>query len=107
MYCYCWRSLSEVTATTALKASDSLTKVGPSLVAVIGYLLSFYLLSVVMRTISTGVAYAIWAGLGIVLVSVFGYFYANEKLDLAACIGMVLIITGVIVMNVFSKTMTH
>nr|WP_272070898.1 multidrug efflux SMR transporter [Marinomonas sp.] len=96
-----------MTATTALKASDSLTKVGPSLVAVIGYLLSFYLLSVVMRTISTGVAYAIWAGLGIVLVSVFGYFYANEKLDLAACIGMVLIITGVIVMNVFSKTMTH
>lgn len=99
--------LSEVIATTALKASDSLTKLGPSVLSVIGYIISFYLLSVVMRTIPTGVAYAIWAGLGIVLVSVFGYFFASEKLDLAACIGMSFIIAGVVIMNLFSKTVGH
>ncbi|MCV2402151.1 SMR family transporter [Marinomonas sp. C2222] len=99
--------LSEVIATTALKASDSFTKLGPSVLSVVGYVISFYLLSVVMRTIPTGVAYAIWAGLGIVLVSIFGYLFANEKLDLAACIGMSLIIAGVVVMNIFSKTVGH
>ncbi|MCW8356529.1 MAG: DMT family transporter [Marinomonas sp.] len=99
--------LSEVVATTALKASDSFTKLGPSIVLVVGYALSFYLLSVVMRSMPTGVTYAIWAGLGIVLISVFGYLFNNEKLDLAACIGMSLIVTGVVVINVFSKTVNH
>ncbi|BDX02500.1 multidrug SMR transporter [Marinomonas pontica] len=99
--------LSEVVATTALKASDSFTKLGPSIVLVVGYALSFYLLSVVMRSMPTGVTYAIWAGLGIVLISVFGYLFNNEKLDLAACIGMSLIVTGVVVINVFSKTVHH
>jgi small multidrug resistance pump len=99
--------LSEVVATTALKASDSFTKLGPSIVLVVGYVLSFYLLSVVMRSMPTGVTYAIWAGLGIVLISVFGYLFNNEKLDLAACIGMSLIVTGVVVINVFSKTVNH
>lgn len=99
--------LSEVVATTALKASDSFTKLGPSIVLVVGYALSFYLLSVVMRSMPTGVTYAIWAGLGIVLISVFGYLFNNEKLDLAACIGMSFIVTGVVVINVFSKTVNH
>ena len=99
--------LSEVVATTALKASDSFTKLGPSIVLVVGYALSFYLLSIVMRSMPTGVTYAIWAGLGIVLISVFGYLFNNEKLDLAACIGMSLIVTGVVVINVFSKTVNH
>lgn len=99
--------LAEVIATTALKASDSFTKLGPSIVLVVGYAMSFYLLSIVMRSMPTGVTYAIWAGLGIVLIAVFGYLFNNEKLDLAACIGMSLIVIGVVVINVFSKTVSH
>lgn len=99
--------LAEVIATTALKASDSFTKLGPSVVLVVGYFASFYLLSVVIRTIPIGIAYAIWAGSGVVLISVFGYLFANEKLDVAACIGISLIIIGVVVINVFSKTLNH
>ena len=99
--------LAEVIATTALKASDSFTKLGPSIVLVVGYAMSFYLLSIVMRSMPTGVTYAIWAGLGIVLISVFGYLFNNEKLDLAACLGMSLIVAGVVVINVFSKTVNH
>ena len=99
--------LAEVIATTALKSSESFTKLVPSVVLIIGYGVSFYLLTIVMRSMPTGVTYAIWSGLGIVLISVFGYLFANEKLDLAACIGMSLIIAGVVVINVFSKTISH
>lgn len=99
--------VAEVVATTALKASDSFTKLVPTIVLVVGYSLSFYLLTIVMRTMPTGVTYAIWSGLGVVLISLFGYLFANEKLDLAACIGMSLIVTGVVVINVFSKTVSH
>ncbi|MEP0071419.1 MAG: SMR family transporter [Marinomonas sp.] len=99
--------LAEVVATTALKASDSFTKLGPSIILVIGYAVSFYLLSIVMRTLPTGVTYAIWSGLGVVLISIFGYLFANEKLDAAACIGISLIVAGVVIINVFSKTVSH
>lgn len=99
--------VAEVIATTALKASDSFSKLGPSVVVVFGYILSFYLLTIVMRSLPTGVTYAIWSGLGVVLISLFGYFYANEKLDMAAWIGMSLIVLGVVVINVFSKTVSH
>jgi small multidrug resistance pump len=103
----CLAILAEVIATSALKASDSFTKLGPSIVLVIGYGVAFYLLSVVMRSMPTGLTYAIWAGLGVVLISLYGYFFANEKLDAAACIGMSLIVAGVVVINVFSKTVSH
>ncbi|TYL47538.1 DMT family transporter [Marinomonas sp. IMCC 4694] len=99
--------VAEVIATTALKASDSFSKLAPSVIVIVGYVVSFYLLTIVMRSMPTGVTYAIWAGLGVVLISLFGYFFANEKLDLAACIGMSLIVTGVVVINVFSKTVSH
>jgi len=99
--------VAEVIATTALKASDSFTKLGPTVVLVVGYGMSFYLLTIVMRSMPTGVTYAIWSGLGIVLISVFGYLFNNEKLDLAACLGMSLIVIGVVVSNVFSKTVSH
>ena len=99
--------LAEVIATTALKMSDSFTKVGPTIILIVGYVVAFYLVSIVMRSMPTGVAYAIWAGLGIVLISVFGYFFANEKLDMAACIGIFLIVAGVVIINVFSKTASH
>ncbi|MBR7889219.1 multidrug efflux SMR transporter [Marinomonas sp. A79] len=99
--------VAEVVATSALKASDSFSKLGPSIIVVVGYIFSFYLLTIVMRTIPTGVTYAIWSGLGVVLISLFGYLFANEKLDLAAWIGMSLIVIGVVVINVFSKTVSH
>ncbi|RNF51060.1 QacE family quaternary ammonium compound efflux SMR transporter [Marinomonas hwangdonensis] len=99
--------LAEVVATTALKASDSFTKLVPTVILVVGYGVSFYLLTIVMRSMPTGVTYAIWSGLGVVLISLFGYFFAHEKLDLAACIGMSLIVIGVVVINVFSKTVGH
>ena len=99
--------VAEVIATTALKASDSFTKLGPTVVLVVGYAVSFYLLTIVMRSMPTGVTYAIWSGLGIVLISVFGYLFNNEKLDLPACLGMSLIVIGVVVINVFSKTVSH
>lgn len=99
--------IAEVIATTALKTSDSFTKLGPTILSVVGYTVAFYLMSIVMRSMPTGVAYAIWAGLGIVLISIFGYFFANEKLDAAACIGISLIVAGVVIINVFSKTVSH
>ena len=99
--------LAEVVATSALKASDSFTKLGPTVLMIVGYGVAFYLMSIVMRTLPTGLTYAIWAGLGVVLISLYGYFFANEKLDLAACIGMSLIVIGVVVINVFSKTSVH
>ncbi len=103
----CLAILAEVIATSALKASDSFTKLGPVVVLVLGYGVALYLLSVVMRSMPTGVAYAIWSGLGVVLISLYGYFFANEKLDPAACIGVSLIVIGVVFINAFSKTVTH
>lgn len=103
----CLAIVCEVFATTALKASDSFSKLVPTLMALVGYGVSFYLLSIVMRSLPTGVTYAIWAGLGIVLISLFGYLFAGEKLDLAACLGMSFIVIGVVIINVFSKTVSH
>jgi small multidrug resistance pump len=76
-------------------------------VTAIGYLISFYLLSLVLKTISVGVAYAIWSGLGIVLIACIGWAVFGQKLDLPALLGMALIIAGVVVINLFSKTTGH
>lgn len=99
--------IAEVVATSALKASDEFTKVTPSVVVVIGYGVAFYCLSLVLKTIPVGVAYAIWSGLGIVLVSIVGLVVFKQKLDFPAIIGMLLIVSGVIVMNVFSSSVSH
>jgi small multidrug resistance pump len=99
--------ISEVIATSALKASDGFTRLWPSVVTAIGYLISFYLLSLVLKTISVGVAYAIWSGLGIVLIACIGWAVFGQKLDLPALLGMALIIAGVVVINLFSKTTGH
>ena len=99
--------LSEVMATTALKASDGFTRLGPSLLAGLGYCISFYLLAQVMKSILTGVVYAVWSGLGIVLISVVGWAVYGEKLDTAALIGMAMIVAGVGVIQLFSKTAGH
>lgn len=99
--------VAEVIATTALKASDGITRLGPSLLSVVGYCISFYLLAQVMKSIPTGVVYAIWSGLGIVLISVVGWAVYGQKLDAAAVAGMALIVAGVGVIQLFSKTAGH
>lgn len=99
--------ISEVIATTMLKASDGFSRLYPSIVVVIGYCLSFWALSQVVRVMPLGIAYAIWSGLGIVLVSVAAMFLYQQKLDLPAIVGMALIIAGVLVINLLSKSASH
>jgi small multidrug resistance pump len=98
---------TEVVATTALKASDGFTRLIPSAGVVIGYCISFYFLSLVLRSIPTGIAYALWAGVGIVLISLMAWIFHNQTLDLYAIFGMAMIIAGVAVINIFSKTASH
>jgi multidrug transporter EmrE-like cation transporter len=97
----------EVVATSALKASEGFTRWQPSLVVVAGYGLAFYFLSLTLRTIPVGVAYAVWSGAGVVLITLVGWMFLGQKLDAAAFLGIGLIATGVIVLNVFSKSVSH
>jgi len=99
--------VAEVVATTALKLSDSFTKVVPSIITVAGYCITFWCLTIPMRTMPTGVIYAIWSGVGIVLIGVVGWLFLGQKLDFPAILGMSLIIAGVIVINLFSKSVGH
>lgn len=99
--------VAEVIATSSLKASESFTRLWPSVVTVGGYLIAFYFLTLVLRTMPTGIAYAIWSGVGIVLVSAVGWIVFKQKLDLPAMLGLALIIAGVLVVNLFSKTVGH
>lgn len=99
--------VSEVIATSALKAADGFSRLGPSLVVVLGYASAFYFLSLTLRSIPVGVAYAVWSGVGIVLVALIGWFLYGQKLDAPAILGMTLIILGIVVLNVFSKMSPH
>jgi small multidrug resistance pump len=99
--------LSEVTATTALKFSEGFTKLFPSLVVVVGYGLSFYLLSLSLKVIPLGTAYAYWSGIGIVLTVIAGMILWREPLDWARGIGIFLIMLGIIIINLFSKSSVH
>lgn len=99
--------VAEVIATSALKASEGFTRLWPSLIVGIGYLVAFYFLSLTLRTITVGVAYAIWSGVGIVLVAIIGWLVLGQKLDAPAIGGMGLIIAGVVVINLFSKSTGH
>ncbi len=99
--------VSEVIATSALKASEGFTRLWPTLVVVAGYLSAFYFLSLTLKTIPVGVAYAIWSGVGVVLITLIAWVYFKQALDTPAIIGLSLIIAGVIVLNVFSKTVNH
>lgn len=99
--------ISEVTATSSLKASAGFTKIMPSVVVVVGYALSFYFLSLVLKAIPIGIAYAVWAGLGIVLLAVVGWMVFGQALDAPALLGMALILAGIIIMNIFSNTVSH
>ena len=99
--------VSEITATSALKASAGFTRIVPSIVVVAGYALSFYFLSLTLKAIPIGSAYAIWAGLGIVLLAIIGWVVYDQQLDTAAIVGMSFILTGVLILNLFSKTASH
>ena len=99
--------LTEVVATPALKASDGFSKLAPSIVVVVGYVLSFYFLSLALKSIPVGVAYATWAGLGIVLITLIAWVMYGQKLDLGALVGMTFILVGVVVMNLFSNVTPH
>lgn len=99
--------VAEVAATTALKASDSFTKFGPLAITAIGYAIAFYFLALTLKTIPVGVAYAIWSGLGIVLISAASAILFRQSLDAPALLGMALIIAGVIIINAFSKAVAH
>jgi small multidrug resistance pump len=99
--------VAEVIATTALRAADGFTQLWPSLISIVGYVVAFYFLSLTLRSMPVGVAYAIWSGVGIVLISLAGWLIYKQLLDLPALIGMGLIMAGVIVINLFSKTAVH
>ena len=99
--------IAEVVATSSLRASAGFTKFWPSLIVVSGYAIAFYFLSLTLKTIPVGIAYAVWAGLGIVLISLAGWLILGQKLDAASVAGMVLIVAGVVVINLFSKTSVH
>jgi small multidrug resistance pump len=96
--------LAEVIATSALKSAEGFTKLGPSILVVVGYGAAFYLLSLVLRHMTVGVTYAIWSGVGIVLVALVGFVVFREMPDTPAIIGMGMIIAGVTVIHTFSNT---
>lgn len=99
--------LAEVLATTALARTGSFTRLWPSLAAVAGYALAFYLLSFPIRVMPTGVVYAIWSGLGIVLITAVAWAWFGQRLDMPALVGMAFIIAGVVIVNLFSDTLPH
>jgi len=99
--------VAEVIATSALKASAGFSRPGPSAVVVIGYGISFYFLSLTLQSIPVGVTYAIWSGVGIVLITLVAWLVYGQALDAAAIVGLSLIIAGVAVLNVFSKSVAH
>ena len=97
----------EVVGTTALQMSEQLTRLAPTAVMAVCYIASVYGLSLALRTMPIGIAYAIWSGLGIVLISLIGYVKFRQALDVPAMIGVGLIIAGVVIANVFSRSMVH
>lgn len=99
--------IAEVIATSSMKLSDGFTRPLWSVITILGYAIAFYCLSLTLKTIPTGIAYAIWSGVGIVLIALISWLFQGQKLDAPAIGGMALIVAGVVVMNVFSKTAAH
>ena len=99
--------LAEVVATSFLKSSEGFTRWGPSAIVVTGYGAAFFFLSLTLRSIPVGIAYAVWSGVGIVLVTGVAWLMHGQKLDLAGIVGMALIILGVVILNLFSRTTAH
>jgi len=99
--------LFEVVATSALKLTNGFTNLLPSLVAVSGYALAFYFLSLPLRTMPVGIVYALWCGAGIILITAIGWLWFRQTLDMPALVGMGFIMVGVVIINLFSKTVAH
>lgn len=99
--------VAEVIATSALKASDGFTRIGPSIIVAVGYGTAFYFLSLVLKSVPVGVAYAVWSGAGIVLIALIGWLALKQPLDLAAILGIALIVSGVLVIQLFSRATPH
>ncbi|OCX67026.1 transporter [Thioclava sp. SK-1] len=99
--------LFETLATTSLQASQQFTRLWPSLGVVLGLGTALYLLTLVLRVLPLGITYALWSGIGIVLTAITGRLFFGQKLDLAGMIGLALIIGGIVVINLFSKSATH
>jgi small multidrug resistance pump len=97
----------EVIGTAALQASEQFTRPKPLILTAIGYAAAFYFLSLVLRSMPVGVAYAIWSGLGVVLITLVGLIWFGQKLDTPAVVGLALIVAGVAIINLFSRTMVH
>lgn len=96
--------LLEILGTSLLKMSEQFTKLVPTIISITSYIAAFYLLSLSLKVLPVGVAYAIWSGVGIVFISLIGYFIFKQSLDLAAIIGIAFIVIGVLIVNIFSKT---
>ncbi|RLZ09007.1 QacE family quaternary ammonium compound efflux SMR transporter [Acinetobacter sp. 2JN-4] len=99
--------IAEVIATSALKSSEGFTKPIASIIVVLGYIIAFYCLSLTLKTIPVGIAYAIWSGLGIVLISAVAWIVFDQKLDMWGIVGITLIMAGVLILNLLSKTSAH
>ena len=99
--------LAETIGTTALQASQQFTRLWPSVIVVIAYAAAFYLLALALRSFPVGIAYAMWSGMGIIFISLIGLVVFGQRLDWPAILGLALIIVGIIVINVFSKTAQH
>lgn len=97
----------EVVGTSALQASEQFTRPKPLILTAVGYAASFYFLSLALRTLPVGIAYAIWSGLGIVLIALVGLVWFGQKLDAPAVAGLTLIVAGVGVINLFSSSVSH
>lgn len=103
----CMAIFAEVIGTSALGFSEGFTKPIPSLLVVIGYGIAFYCLSLTLKEMSVGIAYAVWSGVGTVLIALSGYLFFKQNLDTPALLGLILIIAGVLVINLFSKTVSN
>lgn len=99
--------IAEVFGTSFLKASEGFTRLWPSVAVIVGYLVAFYFLSLTLKVIPVGVAYAIWAGAGVVLITLIGWIAFGQSLDKPALLGIALIVTGVMILNIFSKSIAH
>ncbi|RNA63842.1 QacE family quaternary ammonium compound efflux SMR transporter [Chryseobacterium nematophagum] len=97
----------EIISTTFLKKSEQFTKLIPSVITIIGYIAAFYFLSLTLRQIPVGIAYAIWSGVGIIFITIIGAVVFKQIPDLPALVGILLILIGVVIINLFSKMGTH
>ncbi|WP_323785457.1 multidrug efflux SMR transporter [Thalassovita sp.] len=99
--------LTETAGTMALQASEQFTRIGPTILVVLGYAASFYFMALVLKFMPVGIVYAIWSGVSIALIAAMGKVFFNQQLDLPAYLGIALILTGILVIQLFSKTATH